>query len=54
MECYTKQYCPKCGKTTKIDALYFLMNLDNIEKVCTCDKCKKTVNSRKGEGENGR
>lgn len=52
MECYTKQYCPKCGKTIKIDALYFLMSLENIEKVCICDECKITVNSREGEKNN--
>ena len=41
MECYTKQYCVVCGKTVEIDALYFLMNLDDIDKTCTCDDCKK-------------
>lgn len=49
MECYTKQYCKICKETIKIDALFFLMNLDNIDKVCICDKCKKL----KKEGLNG-
>ena len=35
---HTKQYCKACGKTIKIDALNFLMNLD---KPVICDKCKK-------------
>lgn len=35
---YTKQYCQVCGKTIKIEALDFLMNLD---KPVICDKCKK-------------
>lgn len=48
MECYTKQYCPKCGKTTKIDALYFLMGLDDIDKVCTCEECKKKEVEKNG------
>jgi len=41
MECYTKQYCSVCKKTIKIDALYFLMNLDNLKKIVVCDECKK-------------
>lgn len=40
MEYYTKQYCKICGKTIKIDALDFLMNLDN-KNINICDKCKK-------------
>jgi len=40
MEFYTKQYCQKCGETIKIDALDFLMNLDNPD-ICICNKCKE-------------
>lgn len=53
MECYTKQYCKVCGKTVKIDALYFLMSLENIDKVCICDECKKTVTAGKEKNNNG-
>ena len=35
---HTKQNCRVCGKTIKIEALDFLMNLD---KPVICDKCKK-------------
>jgi len=44
MEYYTKQYCIVCGKTIKIDALDFLMNLD---KPVVCEKCKKIKKEEK-------
>ena len=41
MDYYTKQYCNICKKEVKIDALDFLMNLDKLDKMCICDKCKE-------------
>ena len=41
MEYYTKQYCNICKETMEIDAGDFLMNLDNLDDICVCDKCKE-------------
>lgn len=37
---YTVQKCKKCGKVMKIEALHFLLNLDD-ENVRVCEECKK-------------
>jgi len=33
MEYYTKQYCSVCKEEVKIDALDFLMNLDDLDNI---------------------
>jgi len=51
---YTKQHCKICGKTMEIDAGNFLMNLNDLDRICVCDKCKKLKkNIKKGELKNG-
>ena len=52
MEYFTKQTCKKCGETMEIDAMDFLMNLDKIDSVCICDKCKELEKIKKEETEN--
>ena len=47
MDFYTKQNCKICKETIKIDAGEFLMNLDNLDKICVCDKCKELENKNK-------
>jgi ribosome-binding protein aMBF1 (putative translation factor) len=44
---YTTQYCKICGETMEIDALEFLMNLDD-ENVRVCDKCRKLKSNEQG------
>ncbi len=40
---YTVQHCTKCGKNVEIEALDFLMNLDEPVVCKECKKNKKTL-----------
>ncbi len=48
MEYSTRQNCRICGETMEIDALSFLMNLDD-DNIRVCDKCKKLGKTIKKE-----
>lgn len=45
-DAFTTQYCRICHKRIVIDALDFLMNLDD-KNIMVCEECK---NKRKKEG----